>query len=243
LVKDFQGRTSALNVEYAKTVENKNDTAKQKIQEQYNVMFNEYNVVLKKEFKNIENSITAVLASDYLDPSTEFGFLDSLASNLKKTYPSSSSVDKFKLKMDKIATVAVGKTAPELVLNDPDGKSINLSSLKGKYVLIDFWASWCGPCRQENPNVVKMYSKFKSKGFEIYGVSLDDEKDNWIAAIKKDKLTWAHVSDLKGWQSEAASIYQVTGIPATYLLDKEGKIIAKNLRGKALEDKLAEVLL
>lgn len=109
-------------------------------------------------------------------------------------------------------------------------------------MLVDFWASWCGPCRQENPNVVKMYNKFKDKNFEILGVSLDQSKDKWVAAIEKDGLVWKHISDLKGWQSAGGQAYQVSSIPATYLLDKEGKIIAKNLRGAALEKKLEEIL-
>ncbi|MDW8289051.1 MAG: TlpA disulfide reductase family protein, partial [Flammeovirgaceae bacterium] len=115
-------------------------------------------------------------------------------------------------------------------------------SLRGKVVLIDFWASWCGPCRRENPNVVKLYEKYKHKGFEIYGVSLDRDRKAWIEAIKEDGLPWIHVSDLKFWQSEAAKLYNISAIPTTVLLDKEGKIIAKNLRGKALEEAIEKVL-
>ncbi len=136
-----------------------------------------------------------------------------------------------------------GDDAPEIKLADIDGKILPLSSLKGKYVLIDFWASWCGPCRMENPNVVRTYNKYKDKGFTIYSVSLDNAKPNWINAIQKDGLTWTnHVSDLKGWQSEGAALYSVRGIPATFLLDKNGVIIAKNLRGAMLDQKLAELL-
>ncbi|MGZ3901382.1 MAG: TlpA family protein disulfide reductase, partial [Bacteroidia bacterium] len=116
------------------------------------------------------------------------------------------------------------------------------SSFKGKVVLIDFWASWCGPCRREMPNVVKAYSKYKDKGFEIYGVSLDQDKDRWIEAIKKDGITWPQVSDLKYWECEAAKIYGVQGIPFTVLLDKEGKIIAKGLRGAELETAIENAL-
>jgi thiol-disulfide isomerase/thioredoxin len=133
--------------------------------------------------------------------------------------------------------------APDIVLADRDGKPYSLSSLRGKVVLLDFWASWGGPCRQENPTVVKAYNKYESKGFTVFSVSLDQSKEKWLAAIAKDGLIWNnHVSDLKGWGSEGAALYQVRGIPATFLLNKEGKIIAKNLRGPALEEKLKELL-
>ncbi len=140
------------------------------------------------------------------------------------------------------ATLMIGGEAPEISLMDPDNQTIKLSSLKGKIVLIDFWASWCGPCRRENPNVVKLYQKYQNKGFEILGVSLDSDGNRWKAAIKSDNLTWKHGSDLKGWRSAPAKVYQVHSIPQTFLLDKEGKIIAKGLRGEALEAKLAELL-
>lgn len=139
--------------------------------------------------------------------------------------------------------VGIGKPAPEIDLKTPDGKSIKLSSLKGKVVLIDFWASWCGPCRVEMPNVVAAYNKFKSKGFTVYSVSLDKDMNAWKNAITALNMPWEnHVSDLKFWQCEAAVRYGVNGIPATYLLDREGVIVATNLRGPALEQKLAELL-
>lgn len=137
---------------------------------------------------------------------------------------------------------AIGQTAPEISLPDTTGKTIALSSLRGKIVLVDFWASWCGPCRQENPNVLRMYERFKDKGFEIYGVSLDGEMHKWKQGIHEDGIHWVHVSDLQDWGSTGARAYAVTSIPATFLIDRDGKIIAKNLRGKELEDKLREVL-
>ncbi|MDC0231302.1 thioredoxin-like domain-containing protein [Aureispira] len=139
-------------------------------------------------------------------------------------------------------TATIGELAVNIKGNTPDGQTIELSSLRGKYVLIDFWASWCGPCRKENPNVVRMYNKYKDKGFDILGVSLDNNKDKWKAAIKKDNLTWHHISDLKGWSSALSKPYGVKGIPHTVLVDKEGVIIAKKLRGHALEAKLKELL-
>ena len=127
-------------------------------------------------------------------------------------------------------------------MNDRDGKPFSLSSTRGKLILVDFWASWCGPCRRENPNVVKAYSKFHAKGFDVFGVSLDKDKDKWLEAIKKDNLTWNHVSDLKGWGNQAAKLYGIRAIPSNLLLDKQGKILAKNLRGEDLIKKLTEVI-
>ncbi|MDA7802974.1 AhpC/TSA family protein [Crocinitomix sp.] len=133
--------------------------------------------------------------------------------------------------------------APEIIGNDVNGQTKKLTDLRGKVVLIDFWASWCGPCRQENPNVVRVYNEYKSKGFEIFSVSLDKEKDAWMKAIEADNLSWPnHVSDLNGWQSAAAVDYGVNSIPATFLIDASGKVIATNLRGPQLEAKLKEIL-
>ncbi|MEZ4804354.1 MAG: TlpA disulfide reductase family protein [Bacteroidia bacterium] len=137
--------------------------------------------------------------------------------------------------------LAEGEVAPDIVLNQPNGKVLKLSDLKGKVVLIDFWASWCGPCRAEFPNVKRVYSKYKDQGFEIFGVSLDKDSAAWVNSINALGLNWRHVSDLKYWSSAPAKLYKVTGIPFTVLLDKEGRIIAKNLRGEELERKLEEL--
>ena len=136
----------------------------------------------------------------------------------------------------------LNQQAPELTMQDPGGKTISISQFKGKYVLVDFWASWCGPCRQENPNVVAAYNKFKDKNFEILGVSLDQNKKLWLEAIKKDNLTWPQMSDLKFWNSAAVEVYGFEGIPFNVLIDPAGKIIAQGLRGEDLENKLAELL-
>ena len=144
--------------------------------------------------------------------------------------------------LEAAAKTEIGAMAPDFSQPDVQGNPVQLSSLRGKVVLVDFWASWCGPCRVENPNIVAAYNKYKDKGFDILGVSLDDSSEDWIKAIGQDKLTWNHVGDMQGWQNAAAQLYGIRAIPASYLLDKEGKIIARDLRGEALDKKLSELL-
>ncbi|TXK47647.1 AhpC/TSA family protein [Pontibacter qinzhouensis] len=178
----------------------------------------------------------------FVNPIEEFAFADSMVTLYSQQLPDSKYTAMLNKQLEGLRSTAVGAMAPDFALPTPEGGSLALSTLRGKYVLIDFWASWCGPCRQENPNVVRMYNAYKDKGFEIFGVSLDQSRDKWLAAIEKDKLTWPHVSDLKGWESSAAQLYKVNSIPQTILIDKEGKIIAKGLRGAELEAKLASLL-
>ncbi len=150
-------------------------------------------------------------------------------------------IGRLEMEMKKAGTNMPGFEAPDLVGMTPDSSSYSLKQLRGKIVMIDFWASWCGPCRKENPNVVANYKKYKDKGFDILGVSLDRDMNSWRKAIQQDGLPWHHISDLKGWQSSHAALYSVTSIPQTLLLDKEGKIIARNLRGEQLGQKLQEI--
>ncbi len=187
------------------------------------------------------SSLAALAGIQQLDPDKYLDVYKKTYADLSAKFPGSKYLAKLQQDINSFGKVTKGGEAPDFTFNTPEGKPLSLSSFKGKIVLVDFWASWCGPCRKENPNVVRMYKKYHSKGFEILGVSLDEDKDKWISAIKKDGLTWNHVSDLKGWSSQACTLYGIEAIPFAMLLDKEGKIIAKNLRGADLEKKLEEI--
>ncbi|WP_299463498.1 TlpA disulfide reductase family protein [uncultured Microscilla sp.] len=197
---------------------------------------------VKGMIDTIQPSIAALYASNILNPDEEHAYLTELVTKLRKNYPKSRYVKRLAEYLKSIEKWTVGKPAPEISLPSPAGKVIKLSDLKGKLVLIDFWASWCKPCRKENPHVVKVYNEYKNRGFEVFGVSLDRNKKDWVKAIKADGLEWLHVSDLKMWNSEAAQTYNVRAIPKTFLIDKQGNILAKDLRGEALKERIAKEL-
>jgi peroxiredoxin len=202
---------------------------------------------LQKEIKSFiakhpQSIVSAFGTLSLVNPQLDFAFADSMLTLYTQHLPESKYTKTLSDRLSSMRTTAIGSVAPDFTLPTPEGGSMALSELRGKYVLIDFWASWCAPCRKENPNVVRMYNQYKDKGFEIFGVSLDQSRDKWLKAIADDKLTWPQVSDLKGWESSAAQLYQVDAIPQTILLDKEGKIIAKGLRGEELEAKIASLV-
>jgi len=192
-----------------------------------------------------ESYLSLMALSSMGGPSADINVIEPLYTGLSQKLKDTDPGKQLKQSFAALKATSVGTMAPDFTQNDVNGKPVKLSDYKNKsYVLLDFWASWCGPCRQENPNVVRVYNKYKDRKFTVLGVSLDKAtgKADWLKAIKDDGLTWTQVSDLKFWNNEAAALYFIQSIPQNYLIDPNGKIIAKNLRGAELEAKLIEVL-
>jgi peroxiredoxin len=242
---DFSKLYKKIQDDYSRMVE-ANPAAKDSI---YNVLmpqfqstmdkFSETSLTFAKENKN---NLAGFFAASSLDQSRYETELIAYAEEIRSVFPKNKAVQSFVAKMAEVKSVSVGQMAPEFELNNTEGKLVKLSDFKGKYVLLDFWASWCAPCREENPNIVKQFESFKDKGFTVLGVSLDEEKSDWLKAIKDDRLNWTQVSELKRWDGKVTMKYKVEGIPASFLLDPKGKILAKNLRGVELKNFLQKVL-
>lgn len=233
LSSNLQKRVAVWNAEFQK-----NPKDQVRIQAAFEQAQQEQFTQIKSLIPQMGTNLVALWATNFLPAETELATLEEIGARFAQARPNHPQVKPFLENLIRLKGAAEGSEAPEIALNTPEGTVLPLSSLRGKYVLIDFWASWCGPCRRENPNVIKTYAKYKDKGFEIYGVSLDKDRQAWLKAIEVDQLTWKHVSDLQYWNSVAAQAYQVSSIPMTFLLDPQGKIIAKGLRGETLNQYL-----
>lgn len=208
----------------------------------YQSIIEQWGDAMAQKAKQYKDKFATIIALQMLDPQKYPDIYEDVGKALYQKYPQHPIVQMLYKMISQQSALSPGSICPDIALPNPDGKEIRLSSFRGKVVLIDFWASWCKPCRQDMPKLVALYKKYKDKGFEIYGVSLDKNKNEWIEAIKKDGIIWPQVSDLKFWNSDVVSLFNINAIPYTILIDKDGKILAKGLRGEELEKKLKEVL-
>ena len=235
-------RSAGLNEAYRTASQNSdNDKINEVIAEYDLLRVEQVNMIKKFVSSRPDSYVSPFIIQRYLAYEMDYLELDSMLVELSSDVHDSKDYQNLSDRVSTLKSVAIGQPAVDFALNDTNGNPIAISSFQGKILLIDFWASWCAPCRRENPNVVKLYKDFSDKGFEIIGVSFDDDHGKWVNAIQQDELTWPHVSDLKGWASAAGKLYAINSIPATVLLDREGNIVAKNLRGEELRKKLEEI--
>lgn len=242
-ISDYRSEIRELNIEFISANEEKDVQLINSIRENVSFKKNQFELSLKEFLRSVDKSLAVLIFSDYLSIDENVVFWEGIYNNYFDEFKSNSYFINFENKLKKIKSVSVGSIAPEIILDDINGNPISLSSLRGRYVLLDFWAAWCRPCREENPNILENYNKFKDQGFEVYQVSLDRNKEDWLRGIDQDNLPWINVSDLKYYQSDAAVLYNINKIPSAFLLDPNGTIIAKNieLRGINLTKKLSEI--
>ena len=242
-ITNYRSEIRELNINFVEASQNRDFELVNSIQSEFDFKKNQFELSLKDYLSSAKSSLAVLVTADYLDIEENLIFWETIYNNYIEEFKDNSYFKNFENKLIKIKSISIGSVAPDIILNDTSGVPISLASLRGKYVLLDFWAAWCRPCREENPNIVENYNNYKSYGFDVYQVSLDRTKEDWIRGIKQDKLPWINVSDLKYYQSEAAELYNVDRIPSAFLLDPDGKIIAKHidLRGQNLSRKLAEI--
>ena len=242
-ITNYRSEIRELNINFVEASQNRDFELVNSIQSEFDFKKNQFELSLKDYLSSAKSSLAVLVTADYLDIEENLIFWETIYNNYIEEFKDNSYFKNFENKLIMIKSISIGSVAPDIILNDTSGVPISLASLRGKYVLLDFWAAWCRPCREENPNIVENYNNYKSYGFDVYQVSLDRTKEDWIRGIKQDKLPWINVSDLKYYQSEAAELYNVDRIPSAFLLDPDGKIIAKHidLRGQNLSRKLAEI--